>query len=29
MVLVAMPFTQMIFSPLAGRVSDTVEPRGT
>lgn len=27
MVLVAMPFTQMIFSPLAGRVSDTVEPR--
>lgn len=27
MVLVAMPFTQMIFSPLAGRISDTIEPR--
>ena len=26
-VLVAMPFTQMIFSPLAGRVSDKMEPR--
>ena len=27
LVLVAMPFTQMVFSPLAGRVSDRVDPR--
>lgn len=27
LVLVAMPFTQMIFSPLAGRISDKIEPR--
>ena len=26
-VLVAMPFTQMIFSPLAGRISDKIDPR--
>ncbi|MDV0444219.1 MFS transporter [Methanorbis rubei] len=26
-VLVAMPFTQMIFSPLAGKISDKIEPR--
>lgn len=27
MVLVAMPFTQMFFSPLAGKVSDKIDPR--